>query len=791
MRLGRSLAPIVLTVGALLAPSTGHAVLDINDRGPVLQAGNFSLRVTNAGIIGNAFFNQGLSFDPSFEYPKGSGHEALNHAELWVGAITEEGDARVSGGPMLEWRPTLDPNDRVLTAWTGTPGTKRGFDDDRDGSVDEEVLNGKDDDGDGLIDEDIGIPSDEMMAADYTDDQPQSINYGYPNGESHEPLHLSVHQEAYAWAAAGYDGIAGLHFRVTNTGHETLKQVYLGLYCDLDSRGRVEAAGHMNDHLIERTYSLVIPQPDAYAATCHKSCADRYQGTVPVLADPLRTSGLPAVAVVAMSHTTDPLALLGHQNLPGVDAARAAARAPGYDTTFHYSTFAQDLPPGQGGPPAVDIERYRALSGTYPEAPPRDEPHDWAVLVRCGPFPRLKPGEDLQFDVALVAAPDVGAMTTAMANAVFLHRGYRRNLEPDMPAGSWKAGRSYVNGHETCLEAPEGITFQYYPHCVEKFVEDPACLPPNGIPPSLGDGEAPDTYTHGTCVWTDLDCDLCTGWGGAETLYPWLDPGSVPPPPARHVGPGDREVSVAWDNQPEIMMRAGMAGDSGFAFAGYRLYRLSKWTRETELPPPSQWELIGVFRRDSLDLSTPLSSVTDSSVASDGLEYNQDHYPIGRYRYADHEVLNGFDYLYMVTTLIERQPPPGGNPTPERLESPIVASLDSIVTPRFSARSDAARVWVVPNPYRAHAPWDRPPVPGDPFRRHIDFCGLPRAVATIRIYTVAGDLVAHLDHDGTRGDGQASWDLISRNGQETESGIYLFTVDSPVGHFLGRFVVIR
>jgi len=82
-------------------------------------------------------------------------------------------------------------------------------------------------------------------------------------------------------------------------------------------------------------------------------------------------------------------------------------------------------------------------------------------------------------------------------------------------------------------------------------------------------------------------------------------------------------------------------------------------------------------------------------------------------------------------------------------------------------------------------------VPGDPFRRHVDFCGLPKARCTIRIYTVAGDLVAQLDHDGSGGDGQASWDLISRNGQETASGIYLFAVDSPVGQSIGRFVVIR
>jgi hypothetical protein len=69
--------------------------------------------------------------------------------------------------------------------------------------------------------------------------------------------------------------------------------------------------------------------------------------------------------------------------------------------------------------------------------------------------------------------------------------------------------------------------------------------------------------------------------------------------------------------------------------------------------------------------------------------------------------------------------------------------------------------------------------------------GLPRARATIRIYTVAGDFVAQVDHDGSGGNGEAPWDLISRNGQDVESGIYLFTVDSNLGHQIGHFVVIR
>jgi exopolysaccharide biosynthesis protein len=40
-------------------------------------------------------------------------------------------------------------------------------------------------------------------------------------------------------------------------------------------------------------------------------------------------------------------------------------------------------------------------------------------------------------------------------------------------------------------------------------------------------------------------------------------------------------------------------------------------------------------------------------------------------------------------------------------------------------------------------------------------------------------------------DGQARWNLISRNGQDVVSGIYLFVVDSEQGQQRGKFVIVR
>jgi len=146
------------------------------------------------------------------------------------------------------------------------------------------------------------------------------------------------------------------------------------------------------------------------------------------------------------------------------------------------------------------------------------------------------------------------------------------------------------------------------------------------------------------------------------------------------------------------------------------------------------------------------------------------------------------------------------------------------VTPQ-SGTNVRNKVWVVPNPYRGvpnlqqrPSAWDLTPNASDPTGTHIDFLGLPDGAWTIKIYTLAGDLVVALNSNDavnasvrsatvidsrgqphtnvtrqqdTPGDGEARWNLISRNGQDVASGIYLFSVSSKRGIERGKFVIIR
>ncbi len=763
--------------------------MDIEDHGPTLRAGRFAMRVTNVGVVGNAFFDNGLSSDPSFEFPRDTGVELLGHGELWVGATDERGVERVSGGPMLEWRPTLDPDDRVIEAFHGRLGNRRYFDDDGDGRVDEEVLDRRDDDGDGEVDEDLGFGAQQVLAADYVDDRPEAVNYTYSESESHQPLGLSVHQEAYAWGMPGYDGVAGLQFTVTNHGSGTLRNVYLGFLADLDSRLRSDHLGNQNDRVEHHVYDVQVfeglartsifgsfpgdprggpPWPDHV-------CFSRLSQAYPMVVDGRLNSTLPAIALVPLEHTTDPLAFVAPRY------ARAPARVSFRTTVFSRSEF-----PGLGGPPLIDADRYAALAGRS-RGSRESRADDYLVLVSCGPFATLAPGQSLDFALALVAAVRPDTLEARVQNAVRLHHGDKANLQPDSLRAAilyeWNNGITGRNGHEVCLEAPPGVTFEIDPHCGEKFVD-------------VNHPEAPYTppvtYVNGRCVWTDADCDVCTGINGFETVTRWLDPGELPPAPSFRAVAGDHEITIEWDNLPEILLRAGLSSATpGARFAGYRVYKVSDWRgRESLMPPQENWSLLGAFGPASGDGEIPLASVTDSTLDYTRVLYEQQQYPVGRYRLRDPQVMNGFDYGYFVTTVTAIEIEYAGAVRIIRYESPLIGTFDRIVRP-FSHAASASRVWVVPNPYRGYSHWDRPAVLSDDHTTHIDFMGLPAERSTIKIWTLAGDLVAQLDHDGTRGNGQAAWDLISRNGQDVVSGIYLFTVESASFRQTGRFVVVR
>ena len=92
------------------------------------------------------------------------------------------------------------------------------------------------------------------------------------------------------------------------------------------------------------------------------------------------------------------------------------------------------------------------------------------------------------------------------------------------------------------------------------------------------------------------------------------------------------------------------------------------------------------------------------------------------------------------------------------------------------------------------AAWALDPTNNDPSGTKIEFRNLPKATGTIRIYSLAGDLVKVLPFDGRGGIGTVKWDLVNRNGQDITSGVYLYAIEIDNGQFervIDKFTVIR
>jgi len=100
------------------------------------------------------------------------------------------------------------------------------------------------------------------------------------------------------------------------------------------------------------------------------------------------------------------------------------------------------------------------------------------------------------------------------------------------------------------------------------------------------------------------------------------------------------------------------------------------------------------------------------------------------------------------------------------------------------ADADLSRITVVPNPYIAASEVFR-----DRGLRRILFTNMPPR-ATLRIYTVSGNLVRIIEH--TDGSGTVEWDVRTRFDLLAASGIYYWHVTTPDGRTeMGRLAVVN
>jgi hypothetical protein len=276
-----------------------------------------------------------------------------------------------------------------------------------------------------------------------------------------------------------------------------------------------------------------------------------------------------------------------------------------------------------------------------------------------------------------------------------------------------------------------------------------------------------------------------------------------PRPPKVRVEVENQNVAVYWDKATSEGSVDPISRE--LDFEGYRIYRSNA----------------GADFTSPEDLLLTLSLVGEFDVPGNTIGYNTGFGAIALpqakifpgdtvsywYKFPPAGVsithLNGWQYLYGVAAFDRGDSASG------------VVSLQSKteirrVVPGTAPTSDKNKnIGVYPNPYYVKAAWD-----GTGERnRKIYFYNLPSR-CEIRIYTLAGDVIADFTHDAATYDGsdiqwfqrfagseipvrfaggEHAWDLITKFDQAIATGLYMFSVkDSDTGDIrTGKFLVIK
>ena len=126
----------------------------------------------------------------------------------------------------------------------------------------------------------------------------------------------------------------------------------------------------------------------------------------------------------------------------------------------------------------------------------------------------------------------------------------------------------------------------------------------------------------------------------------------------------------------------------------------------------------------------------------------------------------------------------------------LISYADSFLvsTQRVAVRNDLSNadldaVKVVPNPYLVGSQYEREygVLRREPIRE-IKFTHLPPR-CTITIFSIAGDKLKVLTHEGTTG--MESWDLRTDGNRVIAAGMYVYLVKTDTAEKLGRFAVIK
>lgn len=240
-------------------------------------------------------------------------------------------------------------------------------------------------------------------------------------------------------------------------------------------------------------------------------------------------------------------------------------------------------------------------------------------------------------------------------------------------------------------------------------------------------------------------------------------------------------------------------------FEGFRIYRSNPGddqagTLTSAVNMVAQWDSAG----NKIGFNNGFNSILLPQP-----KYFEDDTTAYRFHYEMNGLLNGWQYMFIVTAFDEGDTELGLDPLESSFsENDFRVFTGASANTDFGNNDKAHKIGVYPNPYNTAAAWD-----GNTSRtKKIYFYNLP-AKCTITIYNIAGDVIATLQHDAQtyKGDdlrwfqnfsstdnivfsgGEHAWDLLSTTKTSISSGTYLFTVKDATSNQVqvGKFVILK
>ena len=370
---------------------------------------NLRCNITNFGLIGSTP-GAGAPYGnaPSAMWPAFSGVEYLWSAGLWIGARKNGTPAVSTASYALEFRPGRTSFDVMRETKENAPGGMRlpaaNADDDADGKIDEDPLDGYDNDHDQKIDEDFAAVSDQMLTAQFNDTDPDILLF-HPD---HVPLGLQIVQNTMAWLPQLNENFIGFDYKIINAGVDTLTDAYVGFFTDFDIGRRSRGSPGEDDR------------------------SGFWEGIAQPAVGPIQDVAL------SLGYMLDNDGDVGEAEgaigivFLNVDDPHVAEQGP--IKLRNYRTFSGFVPFDFGGDPINDEQRYATLNGSAPfslaapnagsnRAPSSTPAGDYRNVVSVGPFATLAPGDTLCVSLALVIGLGFDGMLQSAAQAQILYNG--------------------------------------------------------------------------------------------------------------------------------------------------------------------------------------------------------------------------------------------------------------------------------------------------------------------------------------------------------------------------------